>query len=1172
MKLAQVLLLIAVLGFNTSLAQQPGTLKPLVDTLTPLREGAPPSNFSEMWAGFDPRAESLQIETLHEWEEEGVVLRIVRFHIGVFKGTPTKLAAVYGYPKGGTELPGLLQIHGGGQYADYKACLMNAKRGYATVSIAWAGRISAPNYRVTPNEVKLFWDQETDHPNYRLTTDWGVLDGYHAPGRNPRNAFPSAKAAAWTLDSVESPRNSGWFLCALAARRALTFLERQPEVDDDRLGVYGHSMGGKLTVMTAVDSRVKAAAPSCGGISDRDNDSPLFCSTLGDDVSLKQISCPIFFLSPANDFHGRIGDLPDAVDEITSKDWRVTCSPQHSHQDTPKYEVATLLWFDQHLKGTFTVPQTPSSKLELDSDDGVPVLIVQPDSSKPVQSVEVFYTQHGLPNETPKDREITTHRFWRHAEARESNGSWTAKLPIASTDKPLWAYANVVYALDAPVAGAGYYYGVYEANEFNLSSLLAIATPEELAAANVRVVPNSTRMIEDFADGWEREWFTYKPEKWGRTTHKLYDQAYRAPPNSQMAMEVRCDEANELVVLIDEHAAVVKLEGGNQWKEVTLDPQDFKTLAGEPLPNWESAKRLTLSEAERLRPARGEKGEPKVLGKNWRGPNPEFRNLRWQPRAKLGSADPSSVLDVFPASVTGTQEKELGVTEFSQDYRPSQSLWDQRLDESQVFLAQIKHVQSDDDSFELRIGKGGQIYSLRGPFGESVPPSWRADGSHVSPWNDEVWQFVAVCTKYNGLEATQKVGKIPDGLADQIKQRGYRDLFFVHNSGVYLPGETKLKSLYCPLLASQWHEQQSCFRMLNWGLVPQIKTLHRSPLLYYTQVRDAGDGVIELTWVVHNFSDREDIVFDHLNAPWGGTRISSLPLRYISSPEGQLLEREGFLNAHGAVDVRKTGGWNISCASDADDSPSLALVYGRDRHLAAEQERKAAGEPYCQFTHSLYRDWRANEPLYKNSWSDWQTRPANSFRNYDVCEIIPKLRIVPGTSIWFRSYLVSGRKDKVMQQATQLVNQVDYGLLEFNTSTTPMSVIEQETKTGTKVKFKVFTRPVAGTKPLFAIRDLRTQRQVMTTDPYHFVQKEKLSFELPAEHPHRDYYASAYGYSLEHHHSDWQSLVGYAYESQPASAAWQRLSEVLGSDLFPATTDHHLEVWVKRIAVEGTES
>ena len=170
-------------------------------------------------------------------------------------------------------------------------------------------------------------------------------------------------------------------------------------------------MGGKLTVMTAVDARVKAAAPSCGGISDRDNASPLFRATLGDDVSLKQISCPIFFLSPANDFHGRIGDLPKAISEIASDDWRVTCSLNHNHQDTAEHEVATLLWMDQHLKGTFDVPQTPQSSLKLEADDGVPVLTVQPDTSKAVLAVDIFYTQQGQADEQPQDHEKTMHRF-----------------------------------------------------------------------------------------------------------------------------------------------------------------------------------------------------------------------------------------------------------------------------------------------------------------------------------------------------------------------------------------------------------------------------------------------------------------------------------------------------------------------------------------------------------------------------------------------------------------------------------------------------------------------------------------------------------------------------------------------------------------------------------------
>ena len=37
-------------------------------------------------------------------------------------------------------------------------------------------------------------------------------------------------------------------LYAAAARRGITLLEQQPEVDAGRIGLTGHSMGGRLTV------------------------------------------------------------------------------------------------------------------------------------------------------------------------------------------------------------------------------------------------------------------------------------------------------------------------------------------------------------------------------------------------------------------------------------------------------------------------------------------------------------------------------------------------------------------------------------------------------------------------------------------------------------------------------------------------------------------------------------------------------------------------------------------------------------------------------------------------------------------------------------------------------------------------------------------------------------
>ena len=632
-KLITLFILASLVGFGAN------RILGAEESLPPLTGGKAPQTFEELWTGYDPQKEPLETEVLKHWEEDGVVLQIVRYHIGIFKGQKAMMAAVYGFPKGGTNLPGLVQIHGGGQFADYKAPLTNAKRGYATISIAWAGRVSAPGYEVNSDTVKLFWEAKTNDPAYKLTTDWGALDAYHASCRNAKNEFGSVAPAAWTLDAVESPRNSPWFLCTLAARRALTFLEQQPEVDAQKLGVYGHSMGGKLTVMTtAADARVKAAAPSCGGLSDRTSENPLYRATINDDQSLKRISCPMVFLSPANDFHGRIDDLQKALGEIKSQDWRLTCSPHHNHQDTEPYQVAGLLWFDQYLKGDFQFPQTPDASLKLKTADAVPSFTVNPDSSRQIISVDIYYTQQGQMEGEKNDRENTIARFWHHADAKPNGNSWTADLPLLAIEKPLWVYANVLYALDKPVTGAGYYYGRYKARQFNLSSRMLVATPAQLKAAGVQATAKPSLLIESFEKDWQKEWFTYEmTDNWARKTHKLHDPQWQAPAGAKLALEVRTGPPNKLVVGLDGYAAEVSLAGGAEWRSVTLVPADFHDADGNPLPSWSGLKELRLGAQETLR-SKKEGAKPVFLGGNWKGAAPEFRNLRWEGGNHLNNA------------------------------------------------------------------------------------------------------------------------------------------------------------------------------------------------------------------------------------------------------------------------------------------------------------------------------------------------------------------------------------------------------------------------------------------------------------------------------------------------------------------------------------------------------
>ena len=609
-------------SFLYSLNATPG------ESLPSLEKKNAPKNIFEMWQGFDPRVEPLETEILKEWTQDGVALQILRYRIGVFKGKKAWMAGVYGFPEGENQLPGLLQIHGGGQYADYKAPLTNAKRGYATLSIAWAGRISAPEYRVSPSEVKLFWDGKIKDSKYKITTDWGALDAYHAPSRYGKDAFPSIPVEQWSLDSFESPRNNSWFLIALAARRGLTFLERQPVVDSEKLGVYGHSMGGKLTVLTAGnDKRVKAAAPSCGGISDRYSTNPLHLASVSDPPSLKQITCPIVFLSPSNDFHGRINDLPTAVSEIKASEWRISCSPHHNHQDTPEFEVLTQLWMDRYLKNSFSFPRTPKLNLNLTNGEKPEVALDFDESN--MLSVDVYYTQQGQIDGKKDNSSNTKNRFWHHVKPLKRKNDWTAELPVFSLNSPLWVYANVSYELPKEISGAGYYYGDYTTKSFTISSLLKMISPSELKQSKVITSMQPLKVIEDFKDDWKKEWFTYKPQKWGLRTHKIYSPVWKPSPNDKLSVEIRSSSANKMAVSIDGFGSEIKLPGSNIWKEFQFPASAFTNAQFSSLKSWEGIKELRFDDVIDLRPPKGSKVKNRRLGTTWNGDEPEFRNLRW---------------------------------------------------------------------------------------------------------------------------------------------------------------------------------------------------------------------------------------------------------------------------------------------------------------------------------------------------------------------------------------------------------------------------------------------------------------------------------------------------------------------------------------------------------------
>jgi len=112
-----------------------------------------PQTQEALWASVDAESAEtpLDVEILKTWEQDAIVLHMVRFAVGVHKGRASKLAGHYAYPNGGRDLPALVQTNGGGQIASTYGPLKWARLGYACFNPNNGSRISS----ITELDVEL---------------------------------------------------------------------------------------------------------------------------------------------------------------------------------------------------------------------------------------------------------------------------------------------------------------------------------------------------------------------------------------------------------------------------------------------------------------------------------------------------------------------------------------------------------------------------------------------------------------------------------------------------------------------------------------------------------------------------------------------------------------------------------------------------------------------------------------------------------------------------------------------------------------------------------------------------------------------------------------------------------------------------------------------------------
>ena len=454
------------------------------DTLVPISDSVKlPKSAMELWGNYDPHAEPLDVKIIKEWKTDEVTTRYLTYKVGRFKGTDSRVAAYYSFPNKPGKHPAFVWTHGGGQRAEKNRSVYFAKQGFANIDVNWLGR-----------PVK---------EDIEINTDWGKVD----PTQGPR-FYSKALRKGWkvnlqpdefSIDPIASPRNSNWILLSMAGRRAITFLEKQTQVNADRIGFTGYSMGGMITALTAIDPRLKAVAPFVGGTGFKDVDFPggivgsskrqqfqnleMYQNVIDPQSYWPHVKCPVAFITSSNDFHSTFERIYRSMDLLPHNDWRVSSNVHYNHGPGRQEWAVLNLWFKKYLGDEpIVIPETSPSNFFI--DNGIATFSVSPKAIDRLAGVKIYYSYD------PNSRT----RFWQYAEAKKSDNTWTAKIPVYPK-VPLYVFGHCTYHLNQEMT-----LQVGSSTTFSINSKEAIYEPSDIDLSELSKLAR-TGLIEDFSNG-----------------------------------------------------------------------------------------------------------------------------------------------------------------------------------------------------------------------------------------------------------------------------------------------------------------------------------------------------------------------------------------------------------------------------------------------------------------------------------------------------------------------------------------------------------------------------------------------------------------------------------------------------------------------------------------------
>lgn len=373
----------------------------------------------------EPADLPFDVAVLEQRQDSNICWQAMVYTSELYRDQPMRIFAWYAWPKAAGRHPAVLSIHGGGGGADLPRAQDFARRGYACLAYDWnAWRQGNPAWKsgeplpATTNTVYcgLWYD------------DWGKH--FLCPGPDGDWKWPTL------------------YRSIMAARRGLTWLEQQPQVEAGALFAEGHSWGGfTVQLLAGLDPRLKGVVSSAaagawasryragqeGHIRDLKPDQAEACLQRYDPASFAdRMRAPILVRLATADFFGSVDNLMEYWDRIAApKALELQPSGNHTFWD-----VGTrAAWFDRCRGAGPDFPRVNSVTLAPARRGG---WTVEAAGSGPVPIAKALVAW------TTSTNAVWNRRGWAHQPlAPKTDGKWSGSFSPVATGGPLRYFVSM---------------------------------------------------------------------------------------------------------------------------------------------------------------------------------------------------------------------------------------------------------------------------------------------------------------------------------------------------------------------------------------------------------------------------------------------------------------------------------------------------------------------------------------------------------------------------------------------------------------------------------------------------------------------------------------------------------------------------------------------------------